>query len=229
MDLPKGKLIFTRRGMPDMYILYAFSTPNSLRVAIALEELGLEYKIVPINVRTGEQKTEAHLVRNPNGKVPVLVDPDSVTGEPFTLTESGAILLYLAEKTGKLLPENTQERARVYEQVFFHLTGIGPAFGQLGYFKRQASAEMPVAINRFQIEADRVLAVFDRTLASRVFAAGREFTLADITHFSWLWRREFAGIGFDHIPNVERWYRQIESRPAVLRAIDKLGALVPDQ
>src|ERR1700722_16589414 len=127
-----------------MIKVYAFATPNSVRVPIALEELGLNYEFVPINVRKGEQKQPEYLAVNPNGKVPVIVDTDGPDGEGLTLSESGAILIYLAEKTGKLLPKDGVGRARVFEQMFFHLTGIGPALGQVGFFKRQASEQIPL-------------------------------------------------------------------------------------
>jgi glutathione S-transferase len=148
-----------------MLQVYAFATPNSLRIPIALEELGLDYELNAVNVRKGEQKQPGYLAINPNGKVPVLVDPEGPDGETLILTESGAILVYLAEKTGKLLPKSGAARARVFEQMFFHLTGIGPAFGQVGFFKRQASENLPLAIERFQKEAERVLAVLDEVLA----------------------------------------------------------------
>jgi glutathione S-transferase len=121
-----------------MITVYAFSTPNSVRVPILLEELQLEYEIKPVNVRKGEQKSPEFLALNPNGKVPVLVDSQGPGVEDFTLTESGAILIDLAEKTGRLLPADVGGRARVFEQLFFQATGIGPAFGQAGFFKRQA-------------------------------------------------------------------------------------------
>ena len=210
-----------------MIKVYAFATPNSVRVPIALEELGLNYEFIPINVRKGEQKQPEYLEVNPNGKVPVIVDTDGPGGEGLTLSELGAILIYLAEKTGRLLPKDGVGRARVFEQVFFHLTGIGPALGQVGFFKRQASEQIPLAINRFQIELERVLAVFDGILAKRKFAAGDAFTIADIVHFGWLWRREFAGIDFGKTPHIARWYEEIDGRPAVRRALEKVAALVP--
>ncbi len=210
-----------------MIEVYAFATPNSVRVPIALEELGLAYELKPINVRKGEQKLPDYLAINPNGKVPLLIDSDGPDGEPITVSESGAILVYLAEKTGRLLPGDGAGRARVFEQIFFHLTGIGPAFGQLGFFKRQAAEQIPLAIARFQTEAERVLAVLEGVLHERKFVAGDQFTIADIVHFGWLWRREFAGIDFERTPNIARWYGEIDARPAVKRAIEKVTALVP--
>ena len=210
-----------------MLEVYAFSTPNSVRVPVALEEMGLEYTLRPINVRKGEQKEPAFKVINPNGKVPVLVDPAGPKGTRFVLTESSAILIYLAEKTGKLLPRDGEERACVFEQIFFHVTGIGPAFGQAGYFQKQAPEQIPHALARFNAEAARVMNVFDGVLASSRFAAGDEFTIADIAHFGWIWRRAVAGVDLAGYTNVRRWYGEVEGRPAVQRAVARVTALVP--
>lgn len=158
---------------------------------------------------------------NPNAKVPVLVDGDLV------LTESAAILVYLAEKTGKLLPTSGETRARVFEQLFFHASGLGPAFGQAGFFQRQAAEPQPLAIERFSSEAKRTLGVIDGKLAKHGFVAGDTFTIADIAHFGWLWRRDFAGVRLDDAPNVARWYAEVEARPAVQRAITRINTLVP--
>lgn len=209
-----------------MIDIYAFATPNSIKVPVALEELGLEYVLHAVNVRKGEQKSAEFLALNPNGKVPVLVDTD-VSSEPLVLTESAAILIYLAEKTGKLLPASGRARSRVFEQLFFHASGLGPAFGQAGFFQRQASEPQPLAIQRFTTEADRTLKVLDTLLANRQFVAGEEYTIADIAHFGWLWRREFAGVSLENTPNVARWFDEMVNRPAVQRAIKRINALVP--
>jgi GST-like protein len=210
-----------------MIEVYAFATPNSLRVPIMLEELDLPYDLKPVNVRKGEQKLPEHLALNPNGKVPVLVDPDGPGGERLVLTESGAILIYLAEKTGRLLPIGGVERARVLEQMFFHLTGIGPMFGQAGYFQKQAPEQLPIALSRFNTEVARVMTVFDGVLRGHPFAGGSDFTIADIAHFGWIWRRAFADVELEIYPNVKTWYERIASRPAVGRAIQRVTALVP--
>lgn len=204
-----------------MLDVYAFATPNSVKVPIALEELGLEYSLHPVNVRKGEQKAPAFIKLNPNAKVPVLVDRDLV------LTESAAILVYLAEKTGQLLPADGEGRARVFEQLFFHASALSPAFGQSGFFQRSAAEPQPIAIERFSSEARRTVAMLDALLAMRHFVAGETFTVADIAHFGWLWRREFAGVSLDDMPNVARWYSDIEARPAVQRAIARINALIP--
>jgi GST-like protein len=210
-------------------LVYAFSTPNSVKVPIALEELGLSYELKSVNVRQGEQKSVEFLSLNPNGKVPVLVDQSAEADRPLVLTESAAILIYLAEKTGKLLPTSGEMRARVFEQLFFHASGLGPAFGQSGYFQKQAPQPIPLAITRFSTEAARVAGVLDQRLARSEFSAGDEFTIADIVHFGWLWRREFAGVSLAELPNLQRWYDLVLSRPAVRTAIARVTALVPKE
>lgn len=204
-----------------MIEVYAFATPNSVKVPIALEELGLDYALHGVNIRQGAQKAPAFLALNPNAKVPVLVDGDLV------LSESAAILVHLAEKTGRLLPADGQGRARVFEQLFFHASGLGPAFGQSGFFQRFAAQPQPIAIERFSTEAKRTVGLLDGKLAAHRFVAGDAYTIADIAHFGWLWRREFAGVDLTDAPNVARWYAEVEARPAVQRAIARLNALVP--
>jgi glutathione S-transferase len=207
-----------------MIDVHAFSTPNSVKVPIALEELGLSYTLLAINIRKGEQKTAEFIARNPNARVPVIVD-HGAEGGPLTLSESAAILVYLAEKTGKLLPASGAGRARVFEQLFFHASGLGPAFGNAGYFTKFAPEPMPHAIERFQNEGNRILGVLDASLAKQAFVAGEELSIADIAHFGWLWRRAFAGFDFDATPNLARWYATLEARPTFQRAITKTTAL----
>jgi GST-like protein len=204
-----------------MIEVYAFATPNSVKVPIALEELGLDYTLNAINVRKGEQKAPDFVALNPNAKVPVLVDG------PLVLTESAAILVYLAEKTGRLLPASGETRARVFEQLFFHASGLGPAFGQSGFFKKQAAEPQPIAIARFEAEAARTAAVLDALLGRHAFVAGSNFTIADIAHFGWLWRRAFAEVDISNLPNLSRWLAEVEARPAVVRAITRVEALLP--
>ena len=209
-----------------MLDVYAFATPNSVKVPIALEELGLEYTLHGVNIRKGEQKAPDFLARNANGKVPVLVDSDA-PGGAMVLTESAAILVYLAEKTGKLLPTAGIGRARVFEQLFFHASALGPAFGNAGYFQKLAPEPIAFAIDRFRTEAWRVLGLLEQTLAGQQFVAGELLTIADIAHFGWLWRREFAGLDFANTPNIARWYAGLESRPAFQRGIARVNLLIP--
>lgn len=207
-----------------MIDVYAFSTPNSVKVPIALEELGLAYRLYSINIKAGAQKSPEFLTLNANAKVPVLVDSINDT-KSITLSESAAILVYLAEKTGQLLPASGEARARVFEQLFFHASGLGVAFGNAGYFRKLAPEKMPLAIERFGNEALRILGVLDQVLSNQKFVAGTELSIADIAHFGWLWRREFAGVSIENFPHVARWFAELEARPAFQRGIAKTTAL----
>ncbi len=207
-----------------MIEVYAFATPNSVKVPIMLEEIGLPYELHAVNIRAGGQKQPDFLALNPNAKVPVLVDTDADGGQ-LVLSESAAILVYLAEKSGKLLPAAGAARARVFEQLFFHASGLGVAFGNAGYFRKLAPEQVPLAIDRFSNEAQRVLGVLDGVLKEHRFAAGDELSIADIAHFGWLWRREFAGVSLDGMANVARYIAELEARPAFQRAISRTVAL----
>lgn len=210
-----------------MIDVYAFPTPNSIKVPIALEEAGLAYDLHSVNVRDGEQKLAEFLALNPNAKVPVLVDNDGPDGSQLVLTESAAILVYIAEKTGKLLPQTGTERARVFEQLFFHASAVSPSFGQAGYFQKFAPEPLPHAIDRFLGEANRLVDLLEATLGERPFIVGDELTIADIVHYGWLWRRAFVGIDFKGRPNLARWFDALAARPAFQRAEQRLTALVP--
>lgn len=205
-----------------MYELYAFATPNSIKPAILLEELAQPWHLRAVNIRQGEQQEADFLQLNPNGKVPVLVDSDNGA----VLSESAAILVYLAEKHGSLLPANGLTRARVFEQLFFHASGLSPAYGQAGFFTRLTSEPQPLAQQRFSTEANRVTSLLERQLEKTAWLAGHEYTIADIAHFGWMWRREFAGVSFETLPNLSRWYAAVSARPAVMCAITKLNALI---
>ena len=207
-----------------MMEVHAFATPNSVKVPIALEEMGLAYDLKPVNVRKGEQKAEAFLALNPNGKVPVLVD--DLAGQRLVLTESAAILVHLAEETSKLMPSDAIGRAHVFEQLFFHASALSPAFGNAGFFRRSSPEPQPIAEARFVTEAERILGLLEDRLAGQAFAAGKEFTIADIAHFGWMWRRQFPGLSLDERPNLSRWYEAIAARPAVQRAIARVEALI---
>lgn len=209
-----------------MIQVYAFATPNSLKVPIALEELGLEYDLHSVNVKQGEQRSPSFIALNPNGKVPVLVEPDAQTGKPLVLTESAAILVHLAETRGALLPKAGAGRAKVFEQLFFHASALSPAFGQAGFFKRLTAEPQPLAEQRFATEARRVVGLLNDRLSQHEFMAGNEYSIADIAHFGWFWRHEFAGVALADHRHIERWYAQVLARPAVQRAIARLTALV---
>ena len=206
-----------------MITVHAFATPNSLKVPLALEEAGLEYDLVPVNIRSGGQKNPAFQALNPNAKVLVLVETNGE--DRFVLTESAAILVWIAEKTGKLLPSSGPARARVFEQLFFHASGLSPAFGNAGFFQRFAPKPIPIAIERFKGEANRLLDLLDRHLGGNACVAGDALTIADIAHWGWLWRREFVGVDFTVRDNLSRWNAELEARPAFIRAVERTSAL----
>ncbi|CAE6810640.1 Disulfide-bond oxidoreductase YfcG [Paraburkholderia aspalathi] len=208
----------------SMLEVHAFATPNSIKVPIALEEMGLDYRLVPVNLRQGEQKTDAFKAMNPNAKVPVLIDR-SVPGDgDVILSESAAILVYLAEKTGQLLPKDGPQRGKVFEQLFFHASGLSPAFLQSFQVAIQASPQ-PEAKARALAEVDRTLGVLNQILERHPYAAGVEYSIADIAHFGWVWRHQAIGAALDKFPFVARWYEEISTRPAVVTAIAKTVAL----
>lgn len=209
-----------------MIDVYAFATPNSIKVPIALEEAGLPYELHGVNVRAGEQKLPEFLALNPNAKVPVLVDSDGPDGKRLVLTESAAILVYIAEKTGKLMPTTGIGRVRVFEQLFFHASALSPSFGQAGYFQKFAPEPLPQAIDRFLGEANRLVDLLDAMLADQPYMAGDAVTIADIVHYGWLWRRAFVGIDFEGRPNIARWFDELATRSAFQRAEERLNTLV---
>lgn len=208
-----------------MYQLHAFATPNSIKPVIALEELGLDYQIHTVNVRQGEQRSADFLALNPNAKVPVLTVMQDQ--QRMVLSESAAILVYLAERHGALLPMDGVARARVFEQLFFHASALSPAFGQSGYFQKLAPEALAHAIARFHGEALRTLGLLDRLLAQQPFVAGSSYSIADIAHFGWIWRRQFAGVDLEASPHVARWFATMSQRPAVQRAIARVESLLP--
>jgi GST-like protein len=211
--------------MSAMLEVHAFATPNSLKVPIVLEEMGLDYRLVPVNLRQGEQKTDAFKAMNPNTKVPVLIDRSVSEDGNVVLGESAAILVHLAEKTGQLLPKNGPRRSKVFEQLFFHASGLSPAFLQAFLIAIQSSPQ-PDAKVRALAEVDRTLGVLDHVLEHHPYAAGNEYIIADIAHFGWVWRHQAIGASLDKFPFVARWYGEISSRPAVVTAIAKTLALV---
>lgn len=186
---------------------------------IALEELGLPYDLRAVNIRAGEQKSDAYVALNPNAKVPLLVDGDVV------LAESGAILIHLAERTGRLLPTDARARARALEWLMVQVSGTGPAFGQSGYWQKLASDPVPAAIARYQTESDRLADLIEAHLGRNTWFAGPDYSIADIAHFGWFWRRDFAGVSLDARPNLARWYAAMEARPAVARGVAATLAL----
>jgi GSH-dependent disulfide-bond oxidoreductase len=196
--------------------LYTAGTPNGKKVSIALEEMNLEYDVHAINMGALEQKEDWFLKLNPNGRIPTIVDQDN---DDFVVFESGAILLYLAEKTGLLIPTDEKKRSEVVQWIMFQMGGVGPMQGQAHVFYRYAPEKIPYAIERYQKETRRLYEVFDSQLARYEYLVG-DYSIADIAAFPWIRRHEWAGVAVDDLPNLVRWLAAIEARPAVQRGVD---------
>jgi GST-like protein len=201
-----------------MIELYTWSTPNGRKVSVMLEEVGLPYSVHPINIGKDEQFAPDFLKISANGKIPAIVDTDG-PDTPFPLFESGAILIYLAEKTGKLLPKDPAQRYTTIQWLMFQMGGVGPMFGQAHHFMRFAKEKVPYSIERYGKETRRLYGVMDKRLAESAFLAGEGYTIADIATFPWVARYEYHQVSLSDFPNVERWYRAIAARPAVVRGM----------
>ena len=200
-------------------------TPNGIKIPIALEELGVSYQLVRIDLARGDQKRPAFLADNPNGRIPVLIDDEGPGGGRLSVFESGAILLYLAEKYGRLLPVDPRGRLRALEYLFFQVSGVGPMFGQAGWFKRSAPEPVTFAIERYQNEARRLTGVLEVRLAESKWLAGAEYSIADIANFGWLRVASYAGVDLDDFPAVRAWVSAIAERPAVRDALARVAAM----
>jgi len=207
-----------------MIDLYYWPTPNGHKIPIMLEEIGLPYRVRPVNMLVGEQFKPAFLRINPNNKIPAIVDRDGPGGRPFALFESGAILQYLAEKSGKLLPRDARKRYTVIQWLTFQVANVGPMFGQCGHFLGYAPRKMPYAIDRYRNETLRLYGVLNKRLARHRFLAG-DYSIADIATWPWVHIRWLHRIELDEFPHVRRWYRAIGARSAVQRGV----ALLEDQ
>lgn len=193
-----------------MIHLYTYTTPNGRKPAILLEELGLPYTIHKIDLGKGEQFSPAFVALNPNSKIPAIKDDE--TG--VTVFESGAILIYLAEKANQLLPTNIASRAQVMAWLMFQMASVGPMFGQLGHFRRSAPEPNDYAINRYEQETLRLLGVLERQLQNSDFIAG-DYSIADIATYPWAAAYEYLGVSFDSYPHVQAWLERVGQRPAV--------------
>lgn len=205
-----------------MIELYTANTPNGVKIPIALEELGLDYRLIKLNLAAGEQKRPEFLALNPNGRIPAIVDLDGPAGQPISVFESGAILLYLAQKGAGLLPEDDFARWRAMEYLFLQVSAVGPMFGQAGWFLRSATPPIAVAIERYCSEAVRLTGVLEARLSEHPWLAGSEYSLADISHFGWLRVADYAGVELSRFPAVQDWVARIGARPAVQRALARL-------
>lgn len=200
--------------------LYTWKTSNGKKATIMMEECELEYKIHPIDISTDIQFSEDFVKVNPNSKIPAIVDPDGPNGRPFTVIESGAILMYLAEKTGLFLPAETQRKYEVIQWVMFQMGGIGPIFGQVHHFKRAAKEKVPYAINRYFNECRRLYGVLDSRLEDREYIANDEVSIADFCTVPWVFRHDWQEIDLDEFRNVKRWYDNMMQRPALTRGMN---------
>jgi GSH-dependent disulfide-bond oxidoreductase len=200
-----------------MIQLYTWATPNGKKVSVMLEEVELSYEVHPINIAKGDQLKPEYLAINPNNKIPAIIDTDGPGGKPLKLFESGAILMYLAEKTGKFLPQDMAKRYEVIQWLMFQMGGVGPMFGQANYFYR-LEEKVPFAIDRYYKEAIRLYKVLEQTLGQRDYLAG-EYSIADIATYPWVGRHDGHNVKLEEFPNVKRWFETISQRPAVKRGM----------
>jgi GST-like protein len=200
--------------------LYYWPTPNGWKITIFLEEADLPYDLVPVDITSGDQHEEEFLRISPNNKIPAIVDPEGPDGKPMSLSESGAILIYLSEKTGRFMPQTPRDRYLVLQWLMFQMGHVGPMLGQAHHFRRYAPEEIPYAIERYTDEAARLYGVMDRRLSEAAYFAGDEYTIADMAIFPWLTSYDRQGQDLEDYPNVKRWYETMESRPAVARALE---------
>ncbi|TNE62160.1 MAG: glutathione S-transferase [Alphaproteobacteria bacterium] len=198
-----------------MISLYTSPTPNGWKASVTLEELGLPYEVKAIDLAKGEQKTPEFLKINPNGRIPAIIDHDE---NDLAIFESGAIMIYLAEKAGKLLPTDVAGRSRVIQWLMFQMGGVGPMMGQANIFYRYAEEKIPFAISRYQNESRRLFEVLDRHLAEHEYLAG-DYSIADIANWCWVRIYKWPGVSVDGLDNLQRWMAAIEARPAAQAGI----------
>ena len=201
-----------------MITLYTWGTPNGRKVSIMLEECGFDYAVKTVDITQGEQSAPEFIAINPNSKIPAIVDPEGPDGAPMTLFESGAILIYLAEKAGRLLPSSASGKYQALQWLMFQMGGVGPMFGQTHHFLRFAPEPLPYAIKRYSTETARLYGVLDRRLGEAEYLAG-EYSIADIATYPWVARHEWQKIDLADYPNVARWFQAIGARPAVQRGM----------
>jgi len=210
-----------------MIEIWTWPTPNGVKVHIAIEELGLPYTLVPVAIGRGEQFKPEFLEISPNNRIPAIVDTEGPGGQRLTLFESGAILIYLAEKAGQLIPADPAARYACLQWLMFQMGGVGPMFGQYNHFASYAPEKIPYAIERYQNEANRLVRVLEKQLSRTPFLAGAEYSIADIASFPWIRsavKREMLSL--EAAPGVARWVDAIEARPAVQRGLALLADLV---
>jgi len=208
-----------------MIEVYSWATPNGHKVHVMLEECGLAYRVIPVNIGAGDQFRPEFLKISPNNKIPAIVDPDGPDGEPISVFESGAILIYLAAKTGRFLPADLRGKYRALEWLMFQMGSVGPMLGQAHHFRLYAPEKLPYAIDRYSNEAKRLYGVIDKRLGQSRYIAADEYTIADIAIFPWLRSWKNQGIELDDYPTLKAWFDGIAARPAVQRGVEVLAAL----
>ena len=201
--------------LAGMIELYTAPTPNGHKASIMLEEIGWPYEVVPVNLMKGEQRDAAYVALNPNGRIPTIIDRDN---DDFVVFESGAILVYLAERSGQLLPAEDKARSKVLQWLMFQMGGLGPMMGQANVWFRYYEEPVPQAIRRYQGEVRRLFEVLDRRLAGREYLAG-DYSIADIAMWPWARTYKWSGVGIDGLDNLKLWIDKIRDRPAVRRGI----------
>jgi GST-like protein len=206
-----------------MIDVYTWPTPNGHKIHIMLEETGLAYRVHAVNIGAGDQFKPEFLAISPNNKIPAIVDSDGPDGKPMSMFESGAILVYLAGKTGKFLPESIRDRYSVLQWLMFQMGHIGPMLGQAHHFRIYALEKIPYAIERYTKEANRLYGVLERRLAESEYVGCKEYSIADIAIMPWVRSYERQGVEIDAYPNVKRWFDALNARPAVQRALKVLA------
>ena len=206
-----------------MIEVYSWPTPNGHKVHIMLEECGLAYRVHPVDIGAGDQFAPAFLAISPNNKIPAITDPEGPDGQPISLFESGAILLYLAGKTGRLLPADVRGKYEVLQWLMFQMGGVGPMLGQAHHFRIYAPEKIEYAINRYTNEAKRLYGVIEKRLSESKFLGGADYSIADIATWPWLRSWKNQGIELSDYPKLQRWFEAIEERPAVQRAVKVLA------
>ncbi|MBK6386406.1 MAG: glutathione S-transferase family protein [Rhodoferax sp.] len=212
-----------------MIQVYSWPTPNGHKVHIMLEECGLrlgrDWEAIPVNIGAGEQFTPEFLKISPNNKIPAIVDPHGPDGKPISLFESGAILLYLAAKTGKFLPRSDRAKFEVLQWLMFQMGGVGPMLGQTHHFRQYAPEKIEYAINRYTNETRRLYGVMNKQLATHKFMAGNQYSITDIAIFPWVRSWKNQGIDWAEFPHLKAWFDKISNRPAVKRGVEVLASL----
>jgi len=208
-----------------MIEVYSWATPNGHKVHVMLEECGLAYRAIPIDIGAGDQFKPEFLAISPNNKIPAIVDPEGPDGKPITLFESGAILLYLAAKTGLFMPEDLRGRYEVLQWLMFQMGGVGPMLGQAHHFRIYAPEKIGYAVDRYTNEAKRLYGVMNRRLAHSKYLGGNEYSIADIAVFPWLRSWKNQGIDWNDHPHLKGWFDEIAARPAVQRGVEVLSTM----